>query len=75
MRKRTKSKVKQFKVIDDSINLVCSAEYRMCKSKHPYESERIARKKADELESEFGSDKLRVYKCDICKKFHFTKRI
>ena len=75
MQKRKKSKIKLYKEIDKSIDLVNSVEFRMCKSKHPYESERIARKKADELEQEYGSDKLRVYKCDICKKWHFTKRV
>ena len=63
-----------FQTFSNTPEFMDSVEYKMCKSKHAYESERIARKKAD-IQEEYVGHKLRVYKCDICKKWHFTKRV
>lgn len=48
----------------------------ICSRKDAYESERIALKKAEELQNLYNNEDgitLRVYKCKVCKKFHLTK--
>lgn len=72
--RRAAERSRLFKDFKKTPEFIESVEFKMCKKKHPYESERIARKKADEVEALYGN-KLRVYKCDICKKYHFTKRV
>lgn len=71
--RRAAERSRLFKDFKKTPEFIESVEFKMCKKKHPYESERIARKKADIQEEYFGY-KLRVYKCDICKKWHLTKK-
>ena len=47
--------------------------YNQCVNKRgSYESARVAQKYADEQE-EITGNKLKIYKCDYCKKYHLAK--
>lgn len=45
-----------------------------CHAKQPFESERIAGKRAEERQGQPGVPPLFPYRCAICKKWHLTRR-
>lgn len=44
-----------------------------CRRKHRYESERVARARADEFTAATGKT-ISVYHCPECKKYHLTSQ-
>lgn len=50
-----------------------TASERSCRSKHRYESLRVAQQQA-EIRSLVAGKKLRAYRCPECKKYHLTSQ-